>query len=93
MSNKYFFKEDAFGDMYEDSFLADEFPTRKQDTNKVENSDEAAQISAANSNVRLSNEVDAVQQANQAISSAFNIGGNLGGGNSNNFSGQIFGGM
>ena len=93
MSNeKYFFKEDAFGDMYEDSFLADEFPIRKPENSKVENSAEDAAINAATSQVRLSNEIDAGQQANKAISSAFDIGGNFGG-NSNNFSGQIFGGI
>ncbi len=94
MSNeKYFFQEDAFGDMYEDSFLADEFPIRKPDSSKVENSTETAELNAVASNVRLSNEVDAGQQANKAISSAFNIGGNFGGGLSSNFSGQIFGGI
>lgn len=94
MSNeKYFFQEDAFGEMYEDSFLADEFPTRKPEPSKVENSAEAAEISAATAHVRLSNEIDAGQQANKAISSAFNIGGNFGGGSSYNFSGQIFGGI
>ena len=93
MSNeKYIFQENAFGDMYEDSFLADEFPTRKPETSKVENSAEAAEI-AATAQVRLSNEIDAGQQANKAISSAFNIGGNFCGGSSYNFSGQIFGGI
>ena len=93
MSTKNFFQEDAFGAMYEDSFLADEFPTRKPENSKTENSAESAQIIAATAHVRLSNEIDAGQQANQAISSAFNIGGNLGGSNSNNFSGQILGGI
>ena len=91
-SEKYFFQEDAFGEMYEDSFLEDEFPRRKPENSKVENPAQAAEI-AATSSVRFSNEIDAGQQANKAISSAFNIGGNLGGGNSNNFSGQIFGGI
>ena len=94
MSNeKYLFQENAFGDMYEDSFLADEFPTRPPEKSKVDNSAEAAQISAATAQVRLSNEIDAGQEANRAISAAFNIGGNLGGGSFNNFSGQIFGGI
>lgn len=92
-SEKYFFKEDAFGEMYEDSFLADEFPTRKPENSKVENPTEAAEINAATANVRLSNEIDAGQQANKAISSAYDLGGNLGGGISHNFSGQIFGGI
>ena len=93
MSTKNFFQEDAFGDMYEDSFLADEFPIRKPDSSKVENSTEAAELNAATANVRLSNEIDAVQQANKAFSSAFDIGGNFGGSSSHNFSGQIFGGI
>lgn len=88
-----FFQEDAFGDMYEDSFLADEFPRVKPENSKVENSEQAAEISAATSHVRLENEIDAGQKANNAINSAFNIGGNLGGGISNGFSGQIFGGI
>ncbi len=94
MSNeKYFFQENAFGDMYEDSFLADEFPKRPPENSKVENSAETAEISAATAHVRLSNEIDAGQQANQAIHSAYDLGGNLGGGNFHNFSGQIFGGI
>lgn len=93
MSSKYLFQENAFGDMYEDSFLADEFPQRQAESSKITNPNEAAAINAATANLRLSNEIDAGQQANKAISSAFNIGGNLGGGNSNNFSGQIFGGI
>lgn len=94
MSNeKYIFQENAFGDMYEDSFLADEFPRRPPEISKVDNSAEAAAISAATARVRLSNEVDAGQEANKAISSAFNIGGNLGGGSFNNFFGNIFGGI
>ena len=92
-SEKYYFKEDAFGDMYKDSFLEDEFPVRKPENSKIENPAEAAAINAATSSVRLSNEIDAGQQANKAISSAFDIGGNLGGSSSNNFSGQIFGGI
>ena len=92
-SQKYFFQEDAFGDMYEESFLADEFPKRRPESPKIENSAEAAEISAATARVRLSNEVDAGQQTMQAINSAYALGGNLGGGSSNNFSGQIFGGI
>lgn len=90
---KYLFQEDAFGDMYEDTFLAEEFPKLKPESSKVDNSAEAAQISEATAHVRLSNEVDAGQQATKAISSAFNIGGNLGGSNPNGFSGNIFGGI
>ena len=90
MSSKYLFQENAFGDMYEDSFLADEFPQRQAETSKITNPNEAAAINESTANLRL---IDAGQQANKAISSAFNIGGNLGGSNSNNFSGQIFGGI
>ena len=93
MSNeKNFFREDAFGDMYEDSFLADEFPKRPPE-NKIDNNAEAAEISAATARVRLTNEVDAGQEATKAMSSAYNLGGALGGNGSNNFSGNIFGGI
>ncbi len=87
MSN--FFKENAFGEMYEGTFLEDEFP--KKPPEKTANTPEAAAINAATSHVRLSNEIDAGQEANRAISSAFDIGGNLGGGTSPNFAGRIFG--
>ena len=93
MSKKDFFQEDAFGAMYEDSFLADEFPKRPPENSKVENNSEAAQISVATARVRLSNEVDAGQEANKALSSAYNLGGALVGNGSNNFSGNIFGGI
>lgn len=93
MSKQNFFQEDAFGAMYEDSFLADEFPKRPPEKSKIDNSAEAAEISAATSQVRLSNEVDAGQEANKALSSAYNLGGALGGNGSNNFSGNIFGGI
>lgn len=93
MSKQNFFQEDAFGAMYEDSFLADEFPKRPPEKSKIDNSTEAAEISAATSQVRLSNEVDAGQEANKALSFAYNLGGALGGNGSNNFSGNIFGGI
>ena len=93
MSNKYLFQENAFGDMYEDSFLADEFPRREPENSRVENNAESAAINAATANLRISNEINAGQEANKAINSALNVGGNLGGGSFNNFSGQIFGGI
>ena len=92
MSEKNYFQENAFGEMYEDSFLADEFPKRPPE-NKIDNPTEAAEISEATARVRLSNEIDAGQEANKAISSAYNLGGGLGGSSSNNFSGNIFGGI
>lgn len=92
MSEKYLFQENAFGEMYEDSFLADEFPKRQSDNSKLGNKTETAEISAT-ARVRLSNEVDAGQEANRAIRSAYDLGGNLSVGSSNNFSGQIFGGI
>ena len=94
MSNeKYLFQENAFGEMYEDTFFADDFPKLPPKNSKIENSAEAAEISAATSSVRLSTESETRQQAAKAINSACDLGGNLGGGSFHNFSGQIFGGI
>lgn len=88
-SERNFFRENAFGEMYEGTFFAEDFPKKPPETS-VKNNAEAAAISAATNQVRLSNEVDASQEATRAISSAFDVGGNLGGIN-NNFGGRIFG--
>lgn len=87
---KDFFKENAFGEMYEGTFLEDEFPKKPPET---ANNPDAAAISASQAHVRLSNEIDAGQEANRAISSAYDLGGNLGGGTAPNFAGRIFGGI
>lgn len=88
MSGKNFFRENAFGEMYEGTFFAEDFPNRPADTKP---SAEAVAICAATNHVRLSNEIDAGQEATRAISSAFDVGGNLGGASANNFGGRIFG--
>lgn len=88
-SDRNFFKENAFGEMYEGTFFAEDFP-KKPPESTVKNTAEAAALSAATNQVRLSNEVDASQEATRALSSAFDVGGNLGSMN-NNFGGRIFG--
>ena len=92
MSDRNFFRENAFGEMYEGTFFAEDFPNKAPETS-AKNSAENAAISAATNTVRLSNEIDAGQEATRAISSAFDVGGNLGVGSSNNFGGRIFGGI
>lgn len=92
-SDKDFFGEDAFGDMYEGTFFEEEFPKSPPDSAKAGNQREAAEISAATARVRMTNEIDAGQEANKAIHSAYDLGGNLGGGMPSNFGGRIFGGI
>ena len=90
--DKDFFGENAFGDMYAGTFLEEEFPNRAPEKNSG-NQKDAAEISAATAHVRLSNEIDAGQEANKAISSAYDLGGNLNGGLPPSFAGRIFGGI
>ncbi len=87
-----FFGENAFGDMYAGTFFEDEFPKRPPEKS-ADNQKEAAEIGAATAHVRLSNEIDAGQEANKAISSAYDLGGNLNGGLPPSFAGRIFGGI
>ena len=86
-----FFGENAFGDMYAGTFFEDEFPNCPQD--KSSNQKDAAEIIAATAHVRLSNEIDAGQEANKAINSAYDLNGNLNGGLPPSFAGRIFGGI
>ncbi len=92
MSEKNFFIESAFGEIYEGSFFADDFPKPPKETyNKTV---EEAQFSEATSKVRMSTEVEVNQQVTEKINSMYGLG-NLGssGGMFSTFNGNIFGGF
>lgn len=93
MSEKNFFIESAFGDVYEGTFFADDFPKCPK-TNKEKNtSAEDEKFNAATSKVRLPTEVEVSHQVTEKINSMYALGGNLGAGSfaSPSFNGRIFG--
>ena len=92
MSEKNFFIESAFGEVYEGSFFADDFPKApKENLNKTV---EEAQFNEATSKVRMTTEVEVNHQVTEKINSMYGLG-NLGssGGMFSNFNGNIFGGL
>lgn len=85
-----FFKEDAFGEIYNGSFFADDVKKFSSATSNS-NKNESAAMNAAVSQVRMSTEVDVGRESSKAIRSIYELGGNLGGGVGSNFAGRIFG--
>lgn len=92
MSEKNFFIESAFGDIYEGTFFADDFPQAPKKNEKKNTSPEDVQISEATSKVRLPNEVEVSRQVTEKINSMYALSGNLGSNSfSHNFNGNIIG--
>lgn len=79
MSEKNFFIESAFGEIYEGTFFADDFPTCSQ-KNSQKNRDHStvdAKISEATSKVRMPTDVEVSQQVTGKLNSVYSLGGNL----------------
>jgi len=92
MSEKNFFIESAFGDIYEGTFFADDFPQAPKKNENKNTSPEDVQISEATSKVRLPNEVEVSRQVTEKINSMYALSGNLGSNSfSHNFNGNIIG--
>lgn len=92
MSEKNFFIESAFGEVYEGSFFADDFP--KTPKEKFCKTVEEAKFNEATSKVRMTTEVEVNRQVTEKINSMYGLG-NLGGsgGMFPSFNGNIFGGF
>ncbi|MBR5912940.1 MAG: hypothetical protein IKZ58_01045 [Selenomonadaceae bacterium] len=92
MSEKNFFIESAFGEVYEGSFFADDFPKTPKET--PVKTVEDAKFNEATSKVRMNTEVEINHQVTEKINSMYGLG-NLGssGGMFSNFNGNIFGGF
>ena len=80
MSEKNFFIESAFGEIYEGTFFADDFPkSSKKDSKKNRDySTVDAQISEATSKVHMPNDVEVSQQVTGKLNSMYALNGNLG---------------
>lgn len=78
MSEKNFFLESAFGDIYEGTFFAEDFPQCPNKNAEKNTSPEDAQLSAATSKVRLPTEVEVNRQVTEKINSMYALGGNFG---------------
>ena len=92
MSEKNFFIESAFGDIYEGTFFAEDFPQCQKKNTEKTTSPEDAQLSAATEKVRLPTEVEVNRQVTEKINSMYALGGNLGSnGFTPHFNGNIIG--
>ena len=78
MSEKNFFIESAFGDIYAGTFFAEDFPQALKKSENKNTSPEDVQISEATSKVRLPNEVEVNRQVTEKINSMYALGGNFG---------------
>ena len=78
MSEKNFFIESAFGDIYEGTFFAEDFPQAPKKTAEKNTSPEDVQISAATAKVNLPTEVEVSRQVTEKINSMYALGGNFG---------------
>ena len=95
MSRKNFFEEYAFGDVYEGTFFAEDFPQAQNKTSiRDSKSVEDAKLNEATSKVRFQNEVEVSQQVNGKLNSVYALGGDLSSIHmmmSPNFNGRILG--
>ena len=86
-----FFAEDAFGEVYEGTFFAEDMKKfSSHSSNSATDSEEAAMI-AATSQVRMSTQSEVLSESGKAFLSACDFGKNLGSGFSPQFAGKIFG--
>lgn len=97
MSEKNYFIENAFGDVYAGTFFADDFPQAQPKNSVCKNKTvDEIKVDEATSKVRYQNEVDVSRQVNQKINSVYSLGGDLGNISllmSQGFSGRILGGI
>ncbi len=86
-----FFVEDAFGEIYEGTFFAEDMKNfSSHSSNSAADAEEAA-IRSATSQVRMSTESEVLRESGKAFVSACNFGRNLVSGHSPQFAGKIFG--
>ena len=92
MSEKDFFIESAFGEVYTGTFFAEDFPQRPKKNPAHEKTIEDVKLDAATSKVRMNTEVEINRQVTEKINSMYGLG-NLGGvgGMFSTFNGNIFG--
>jgi len=95
MSRKDFFEEYAFGDVYEGTFFAEDFPqAQKKNSLRESKSVEDAKFNEATSKVRFQNEVEVNRDVTNKINSVYALGGDLSSIHqmmSPNFNGRILG--
>ena len=92
MSEKNFFIESAFGEIYAGTFFAEDFPQRPNKNPAQEKTIDDVKFDEATSKVRMKNEVEINRQVTEKINSMYGLG-NLGGvgGMFSTFNGNIFG--
>ena len=92
MSEKDFFIESAFGEVYAGTFFADDFPQRPKKNPARDKTIEDVKFDEATSKVRMNTEVEVNRQVTEKINSMYGLG-NLGGvgGMFSSFNGNIFG--
>ena len=85
-----FFIEDAFGEIYEGTFFAEDMKNFSSHSQKSAADAEEAAINAATSQVRMSTQSEVLRESNKAFLSACDLGKNFGGSFSPQFAGKIF---
>ena len=86
-----FFVEDAFGEVYNGSFFAEDMENFLSHSQKSPADSEEAAIRSATSQVRMSTESEVLRESDKAFASACDFGRNLGSGYLPHFAGKIFG--
>ena len=86
-----FFAEDAFGEIYEGTFFAEDIKDFSSHSTKSAADDEDVAIRSATSQVRMSTESEVLRESDKAFASACDFGRNLGSGYLPHFAGKIFG--
>lgn len=86
-----FFVEDAFGEIYEGTFFADDMKNFSSHSKKSPANSEEAAIMSATSQVRMATKSEVLSESGRAFLSACNFGKGLGSGCSPQFAGKIFG--
>lgn len=85
-----FFVENAFGEIYEKTFLDEDIREFVEIANKTKN-EKSGKVLAAENPVRMFNQVDVDRESVQAVNLNYKLGGDLSSNFSNYFSGKIFG--
>ena len=85
-----FFAEDAFGEIYEGTFFAEDMKKYSSSSSKSAANSEEVAINFATSQVRMSTESEVMRESDKAFFSACDCGKNFGSTYTPNFAGKIF---
>ena len=85
-----FFVEDAFGEIYNGTFFAEDFKNLSSNSSNSAVGSEEAAMRSATSQVRMSTQSEALRESGKAFMTACEFEKNFSGSFSPNFAGKIF---